>query len=189
VSLFCAESTDSQSKPAASTRFIITGALLVAASLAPMAPPSSALLLGEGATATLQSSPAHGLKDAAVSSPDASPIIMRVRDVATNPELRDDDEPAPPPHVVEAAIRIVSEAFELLSDPVPTGKVGTYFGELNVTWRSGPRMVRLACFPDRPPLVQRGSLAEPLGSYRSVPDATGQTLASAIGELYPCRVV
>ena len=66
---------------------------------------------------------------------------------------------------------------------IPQGQVSVFFGELNITWRSGDRIVRLACFPDRPGLVQTGSLSMPVGSYRSEVNPTAELLAERLDAL------
>ena len=79
----------------------------------------------------------------------------------------DEDELLPNSAVVETATHFVAELFAVLDAPPPRANVGTFSGEVNLTWRTGGAMVRLAFFPDRPTLVAFGTLSEPAGSYRS----------------------
>ena len=106
-----------------------------------------------------------------------------IQQVADQQELRDEDEAAPPPAVVEQAKRLVSEAVVLMNAPMMAGVVSTFFGEINVTWRSGAEVVRLACFLDRPSILQYGDLSLPLGSYRSDVNPTAQMLADKLDEI------
>ena len=55
----------------------------------------------------------------------------------------DDDEAAPEPAVVEAAIKFVMGVFSRLDAAPPKAVVETYFGEVSVTWRSTDRTARI----------------------------------------------
>jgi hypothetical protein len=160
------------------TKLMITGALLIAS--------SSALrgtvyvqtqTSGTGATICVSALPSCALSEGG-----AIPTVASIEQAGSQRFSFDEDEMAPPPPVIAEAVRIVQEAAGLLSDEMPHGRVSTFWGEVNVTWRSGENIVRLACFPNRENLVQVGSLSSPLGSYRSE-FATAELLASRLEEL------
>lgn len=111
-------------------------------------------------------------------------LIQRILDISQQPELRDEDEPAPTQQVIEQAIHLIRDADNLMVE-MPSGQVSVFFGEVNVTWRAGDRIVRLACFPNRPSVIQTGYLSLPLGSYRSEPNPTAQLLAARLEALVP----
>jgi hypothetical protein len=111
-------------------------------------------------------------------------IIKRIEEVVSDPSLRDEDEPPPPAGVADEAIALIRDAAEKLARPMLAARVSTYYGELNITWRSGDEIVRLACFPGgRPSVIQFGSLASPFGSYKLVPNATADILADRLADL------
>lgn len=112
----------------------------------------------------------------------AQEILRAISNAAVNPDLRDEDEAAPSPDVIGRATRLILEADKLLGG-IPSGQVATFYGELNVTWRAGNEIVRLACFPHRPSLLQVGSLELPVGSYRSDEDPSSRLLAARISDL------
>ena len=112
-----------------------------------------------------------------------SKIVSAINNIVENPELRDDDEVVPPPVVVEEANNFVKKAAELMRKPMPPGSVSTFFGELNVTWRQGDRIVRLACFPDRGAKLQYGDLSLPMGSYSLDPNPTPEALATRLDQM------
>jgi len=113
---------------------------------------------------------------------EADKIVDRILHIAVDPDLRDEDESAPPLKVVQEAVELVRGAEKLL-DAMPYGQVSSFYGEINITWRVGDRIVRLACFPDRSSVVQTGSLSLPLGSHRSEQNPTAEMLADKIGSL------
>jgi hypothetical protein len=115
---------------------------------------------------------------------EAEKIIGRIRGVSQNQDLRDEDEAAPIQEVVERAIFLIRDADNLLG-VMPSAQVSTFYGEVNITWRIGDRIVRLACFPDRPTVIQIGSLSQPIGSYRSEENPTSMLLAARLGALTP----
>lgn len=127
---------------------------------------------------------AEAVPDDVVNS-QAERIIARINELSQNEALRDEDELAPTQNVINQATQLVREAEELMVAPMPPGQVTTFFGEINVTWRVGDRIVRFACFPSRPSLIQTGSLSMPIGSYRSEPNATAQRLAQEIDSFIP----
>jgi len=68
--------------------------------------------------------------------------------------LRDDGaderEPAPVVRTVHEAINLITDVpVRLLGDP----DISTFFGEIHVSWRNGPKQIVLMFFPNRPPLV------------------------------------
>jgi hypothetical protein len=99
-----------------------------------------------------------------------------------DPDLRDEDESAPTLPVIQEAAQFVRGAEKLLST-MPPAQVSTFYGEINITWRVGDRIVRFACFPDRPSLLQTGSLSLPVGSYRLEENPTPELLADKISDL------
>jgi hypothetical protein len=119
-------------------------------------------------------------------SSEAQDIIRAISSLAADQDLRDEGEPAPPLGVVEEAIRFVRDADELLGG-VPPGQASTFYGEINVTWRSGDTIVRLACFPGGRSLIQIGSLSLPPGSYRSEENPNTMLLAARLNALASLR--
>jgi hypothetical protein len=115
-------------------------------------------------------------------SREADEIIQRILYVAVDPELRDEDESAPTFKVIQETVRLIRGAEKLL-DAMPSWQVSTFYGEINITWRVGERIVRLACFPERPSVIQSGSLSLPVGSYRSEENPTAEMLADRINSL------
>jgi hypothetical protein len=113
---------------------------------------------------------------------EADRIIDRILRHVVDPDLRDEDETAPPIKVIQETVRLIRGAEKVL-DGMPPGQVSTFYGEINVAWRNGDRIVRLACFPERPSVIQSGSLSLPLGSYRSEENPTPELLANRINSL------
>ncbi len=97
--------------------------------------------------------------------------------------LEDEEEPAPAPAVVEEATCLIREAGRLMRTFMREGTVSTFYGEINVTWRNGSHIVRLACFPLSPGILQFGNLAQPLGSYQSQQSPSAQDLAARLDAL------
>jgi hypothetical protein len=110
-------------------------------------------------------------------------IIERIRSVSQDPELRDDGEQPPTDAVLASCIRLLSETARVMRHPMPYAQVSTFFGELNLTWKSEDAIVRLAVFADGRMLVQTGSVLLPVGSHRSVPNPTPRTLAERLEAL------
>jgi hypothetical protein len=118
-----------------------------------------------------------------VLSGEADRIATRILALAHDTTLRDEDEPSPSPAVVEQSTRLIREAANYVLGSMPPAKVAVFFGEVNVTWKSGNQVVRLAFFPDRPSVLQIGSLALPVGSYQSQPNPTPQLVAQRLNNL------
>jgi hypothetical protein len=112
----------------------------------------------------------------------AEKIIRQILEAAIDPDLRDENEPAPNREVIKKTIRLIECADELLGT-MPAAQVSTFFGEINITWRAGDRIVRLACFPDRPSIVQTGSVSLPIGHYESEANPTPSLLAEKLKNL------
>jgi len=108
-------------------------------------------------------------------------IIARLADFATNPDLLDEDEPSPTQDVIAEATAIVRSAATVIS-PMPKASVSSFFGEINVSWQYEDSIVRLACFPNRPSILQTGLLSVQ-GSYRSEENPTGLMLAERLKSL------
>ena len=124
------------------------------------------------------------LADASIELQEADKIMQRVWEIADNQEMRDDDEPAPPQAVIGEFERLIRNAANLMKAPMPQGQISVFFGELNITWRSGERIVRLACFPNRPSMVQIGSLSLPMGSFQSEANPTPELLAEKLDAVF-----
>jgi hypothetical protein len=92
--------------------------------------------------------------------------ISAIERAVQHPEL-DENEALPLPAVIAEAKRILRQTEAEMQMEMPEGGVSFFYGELNITWRAGEDIVRLACFPNRPALIQVGSLSAPVGSYRS----------------------
>jgi hypothetical protein len=105
-----------------------------------------------------------------------SAIVLRVEQLANDPDALDEDEPAPPPHVIHEVVNLVRDAYTLLDTPPPQPTISTFYGELNITWRSNDQIVRLASFPSRPSLVQFGGLLNTPKQYQVVSPATAEDL-------------
>lgn len=120
----------------------------------------------------------HALKDIA---PHEDVVVARIskqiQGFMSDPELLDEGEPPPSQNVAAELLGLIRGASHHMLIPMPTGRVSAFFGELNVVWRSGGDIVRLACFSNRPPIIQFGTISAPLGSYRSEPVATTESLA------------
>jgi hypothetical protein len=113
-------------------------------------------------------------------SVEAEKIVNRILSAVVDSDLRDEDEPAPSIKVAKKAIYLIRGAEKLLGK-VPQAQVSTFYGEINISWRSGDKIVRLACFPDRPSVIQVGLLSLPIGSYRSEENPTAMLLAARLG--------
>ena len=123
------------------------------------------------------------LADTSIDLQEADKIMQRVWEIVDNQDMRDDDEPAPPRAVIGEFERLIRNAANLMMARMPEGQISAFFGELNITWRSGDRIVRLACFPNRPNIVQTGSLSAPIGFYQSEANPTSEVLAEALDTL------
>jgi hypothetical protein len=115
-------------------------------------------------------------------SVEAEKIVRQILEAAIDPDLRDENEPAPSREVIKKAIRLIDCADELVGE-MPAAQVSSFFGEINITWRAGDRIVRLACFPDRPSIVQTGSVSLPVGHYESEANPTPSLLAEKLKNL------
>ena len=119
---------------------------------------------------------------------DPTGVVESIRVRTSDPSLLDEDEIFPSREVVEEATQFVEGLYALLDAPPPQATVGTFFGELNIAWRSGNRVVRIAFFPDRPTALTFGSLSEPVGSYRSHSNPTPSEVAAQLTALSPALV-
>lgn len=115
-------------------------------------------------------------------SAEAEMIVQHIFYAVVDEELRDEDEAAPNCDVIQRAFKLIYAADKLLG-VMPYGQVSTFFGEINVTWRGGDRIVRLACFKDHPCIVQTGSLSDQVGHYRSEPNPSPEFLANELRNL------
>ncbi|MGB6946139.1 MAG: hypothetical protein WBE37_27325 [Bryobacteraceae bacterium] len=108
------------------------------------------------------------------------------RTLASIAQLADqeyEDEPAPSAGVINQISSLIREATGLLAQPMPEGVVATFYGEINVTWRRDSTIVRLACFPNRPSILQVGNLSQPLAPYQSQQNPTAQDVAQRLNAL------
>lgn len=112
---------------------------------------------------------------------EADRITEQIQNFSQNQDMRDEDEVAPSVEVTERIVGLIRDASRLVR--IPYGQVSIFFGEANVTWRAGNKIVRLASFADRPSLIQTGSLAAPLGSFQSEPSPTAERLAERLNYL------
>ncbi len=114
---------------------------------------------------------------------EADRILERIYQIAANPDLRDEGEPSPSHAVIEELGRLLRRAGDLMVSSMSHGQVSTFFGELNVTWRVGDKIVRLASFPNRPTILQTGRLSMPVGSYKSAANPSAGLLAEKLDSL------
>lgn len=166
-------------------KVVYVGALLIAASISPTPSVAQAVHLS---LTSASSSVLIQCEDDEEFVPEADTIVDRIQRVATHPDLRDEDEQAPPPEVVAAATMIIKEAASIMDTTMQPAVIATFFGELNVTWRTGDEIVRLACFPGGRSLIQYGDLGAPLGSYSSESDGTAKILARHLDLIAPQEV-
>ena len=112
-------------------------------------------------------------------------IWARIRKAANNPELLEEGEPQPSEETIQQITNLIRGAAALTKQPLPPSQVSVFFGEVNVSWRAGNQILRLASFPQqgRPPLLQTGSLEGPFGSYRSQNNPTAAILAEKLDAL------
>ena len=118
------------------------------------------------------------LADVSTYVPEIDRIMHRVQEIVADQELRDEGEPAPPQDVIDQFEEIIRRTSALT--PILPGQISVFFGELNMTWRSGDRIVRFACFPGRPSVLQIGSISMPVGSYQSQTNPTPEMLAERL---------
>lgn len=94
-----------------------------------------------------------------------------------------DDEPQPSEAVIDQLSTLVRDADTLMDGSMPEGTVATFYGEVNVTWRRDNDIVRLACFPNRPSMLQFGNLSQPLYPYQSIQSPTAEDVATRLNAL------
>jgi len=104
-------------------------------------------------------------------------LLGRLRELANK---EDDDEPPPSEAVIDRMSSFLREASAAMENPMPEGIASTFYGEINVTWRKGTEIVRIACFPNRPSILQSGNLSQPLGTYRSFSEPTAVDIATQL---------
>jgi hypothetical protein len=164
-------------QPTSVPKLILAGALLIGPSFSSgTTPPGQFYIQEMSGTKTTRTLCARTANDQG----ESQATICAIQRAAQSPDL-DEDETPPLPAVVAEATRIIRQTADLMED-MPEGEVSIFFGELSVTWRAGDKIVRLACFPNRPTLIQYGSLSSPMGSYRSE-GTTPDRLAERLCEL------
>jgi hypothetical protein len=119
---------------------------------------------------------------------DSEGVIQAIRARASDFSLLDEDEAPPSAPVVDTAIDFVRGLYGLSEVPPPVASVGTFFGELSLTWRSSGRIVRLAFFPGRPAMLTSGASTDPVGSYRTEANPTQSEVAARLSVLSPALV-
>ena len=168
-------------KPIPAPRLMLAGAILMAASVGPPAT-LSAVHIGLASSATRQEQTVS-LGDVHPYESEAQNIIDRITQIIVDNSLLDENEPPPMPETVRSLASLIIAADIDTIYPMPYGSVSTFFGELNITWRVNDAIVRLAGFPNRPTILQRGNLSEPLGSYVSEVNPTSEVLAQYLDSL------
>jgi hypothetical protein len=103
--------------------------------------------------------------------------------IAHTAYLEDDEEQPPTTAVIDQTSNLIRGASLLMRTPMLEGIVSTFYGEINVTWRTGDKIVRIACFPGRPSILQFGNLSQPLGSYQSQQNPNAQDLKTRLDAL------
>lgn len=94
-----------------------------------------------------------------------------------------DDEPEPSEDVIDKISALIRDADELMPGSMPEGTVSTFYGEVNVTWRRNSNIVRLACFSNRPAMLQFGNLSQPLDPYQSIAAPSAENVAHHLSAL------
>jgi|ERR1700723_1589758 hypothetical protein len=108
-------------------------------------------------------------------------ILNDIQKVTASEDLADDGEVIRASVVTESK-RYVAEAAQILGYMFPA-VVSAFFGEVNVTWQNNDSIVRLACFPNRPTVIQTGVISV-LGSYRSIENPEANVLAKSLEHLF-----
>jgi hypothetical protein len=96
---------------------------------------------------------------------------------------QDDDEPAPSESVISEISSLIGQTSAVLDDLMPEGYASAFYGEVKVTWRRSDEIVRVACFPNRPPILQFGRLSQPLGTYQSQSNPSAKDIATRLDML------
>ena len=77
----------------------------------------------------------------------ANAIANSIDAIVSNPESYEQGEAPPSEGAVCAAVDLLQEA-EVSGTHLPAASVSTYYGELNVTWQSENRLLRLITYSD-----------------------------------------
>jgi len=117
---------------------------------------------------------------------EADRIISRIMNLTHAESLRDEGEVPPPQIVVDRLVQLIRDAAGATL-AMPHAQVSSFYGEVNVTWRIGDRIIKLAAFPDRPTLLQTGSILMQAGSFRAEPNPSPQRIADEINSLLPAN--
>jgi hypothetical protein len=87
----------------------------------------------------------------------------------------DEQEIIPSVNTVHAVIDLVTDVpVRLLGDP----DISTFFGEIHMSWRSGPKQVVLMFFPHRTPLVHHYLRVPNSASEHDIEQATAESLVT-----------
>jgi hypothetical protein len=111
---------------------------------------------------------------------EAAALLHRIGQLRTGEY---DEEPRPSEAVIEKISALIRDAGDRMHGSMPDGIVSTFYGELNVTWRRDNEIVRLACFPNRPTILQYGNLSQPLNPYQSLQNPSADDVASHLAAL------
>lgn len=115
---------------------------------------------------------------------DISEVFERVSTIAHSADVLDVDEPAPSESTISRINTLLAQAAAEFEWSVPRfSKLSVCYGEINLTWRLGDSIVRLACFPSGKRVVQWGNVSAPMGSYKSA-DASADLLAQHWKAMY-----
>jgi hypothetical protein len=127
-----------------------------------------------------ESSPSSAIALESVGADHVQLITDHLSKLFNNAELREDGEPAPILQTKQSAETLLEGASELLGGAMPFGDPATYFGEISVSWHTGRRFLRLACFPEpRPPRLDFGSLDE-IGKTQTLINVNATNLADRL---------
>ncbi len=114
-------------------------------------------------------------------SRDATAIIAEIDRAVDDAGAYEEGETQPSPEAVEAAKRLVLAA-EQRGVKFPTTEVSVYYGEIDLTWKSGNRLLRLVVHSDaRTPLLYfQTDTGEAFTRGQSAPAASGYQLAERL---------
>lgn len=115
---------------------------------------------------------------------DLCTLVERISQEISNPDNYEDGEPKPSSETIDKIFKILHEARDLPST-ITRPQISTFYGELDVTWETEARMIRLAAMPGSKPAQLykwiKTDAPIPEGEIR---DATAQDLVEEIRTLY-----
>lgn len=88
-------------------------------------------------------------------------IIDLLDRALADPQNYEDDEPPPDDETIKK-LRILLRAAISLGANLGSPQIGTFWGEVDVTWENGPRLIRIISYPGNKPvqiyqLIDNGS--------------------------------